>query len=110
MTKLNKTPKVMTGCNHQRSVRRVLAAIAARRPVGPFEGGGPASDAGALLSTVIVPAFCAARRLRCRLSLSVDNLRPRVTAFPARGNVSSVTLPNTWPRCGRETQPPQPRL
>src|SRR5450432_760232 len=91
MTKLNKMPKVMAGWSHQRSVRRVFAAIAARRPVVRFEGGGPAFDAGALLSTVIVPAFCAARRLRCRLSLSVHNLRPRVTAFPARGNVASVT-------------------
>src|SRR5450432_708722 len=62
MMKLNSTTNVMTGWIHQRSVRSVFAAIAARRPTRP-DGGCPPPAAGALLWTDIGPAFsCCPRR------------------------------------------------
>src|SRR5450631_661357 len=60
MMKLNKTVKVTTGWIHQRSVRRVFALMAARRPTRPA-GGDPSPVAGALLSTDIGPALSCPR-------------------------------------------------
>src|ERR1700729_3274286 len=77
MMKLNKTANVTTGWIHQRSVRRVFALIAARRPTRPAGGCSPPA-AGALLWTDIGPAFsCCPRR---------------------RGSYASTTYARRWPR------------
>src|SRR5665213_833708 len=77
MTKLNKTTKVTTGWIHQRSVRKVFALMAARRPTRP-SGSCPPPAAVALLWTDIGPAFSCCPH-RC-------------------GSYASTTYARRWPR------------